>query len=166
MFTRSSKEATRESHNRKGLLKSIFNKNKLTCPLYHPNICRNSRLNRSCNVIHYHLVGTHHPRPQHDNHYNHMSENYNQTNQVYNYDYNQNHHDSSNPNNGELNQQPNSNFQHSNHYSQRNNQQSLNEAALPFLDDIKSLQMQEQEKQFQQELIQMKTQIQPTINQQ
>ena len=97
-----------------------------------------------------------------------MSENYNQTNQGYNYDYNQNHYDSSNPNNGELIQQRNSNIQHSNHQSQRNNQQSPNEEALSFLDGIKSLliQIEEQQKQFQQELIQMKTQIQPTINQQ
>ena len=60
-----------------------------------------------------------------------MSENYNQTNQGYNYDYNQNHYDSSNPNNGELNQQRNSNILIS-------KKQSPNEAALPFLDGIKS----------------------------
>ena len=43
------------------------------CQFYHPSICRNSRLNNFCDILHcrsYHFVGTYHPSLTSDYRYN------------------------------------------------------------------------------------------------
>ena len=139
------------------------------CHLYHPVICRHSRMKNYCDTLHcrfYHLVGTYHPRSSSSNEHNNWNDSYN--NQRRNYHDYQNLSERVYNNNHNENQQTNYSVaqQQLDYHTPSNNHQSTTLSTQPFLEDIKSVltQIQDQQKNFHQELHLLKTQLITTTN--